>query len=207
MRQWESPPRTDQEKSLAILWNSEVRCIENVIRQQNFVAVLMKCLYEFVEKLSMPPDDQTLYVFEDEVIGVQFRCKANELQQEAIAGIVQRSLSDEREALTRCATEYNIDMSVAEPSCLADVCASQSCCVSANGSTFREIEFMDGAVYRIDLHCCADVEACLFETERQSSSPCKEVHAYRSPSVNLSPQETHRYALPTFAGFSIHTAR
>jgi hypothetical protein len=66
---------------------------------------------------------------------------------------------------------------------------------------------MDGAVHRIDLHCCADVEASLFETERQSSGPRKEVHTYRSPSIDLSPQETHRYALPLFAGFSVHTAR
>ena len=69
----------------------------------------------------MPPDSQSFYIFKNEVIGVQFRCQANKLQQERIAGIVECSLPHERETLTRCAAEYNIDTCVAEPGRLADI--------------------------------------------------------------------------------------
>jgi hypothetical protein len=207
MRQWQTLLGSDEEKPPTILGNSETRGIENTVGQQHFVATLLERFYEFVEKLPVPPDGQSLYVLEDEVVGIQFSGQADELQQEAIAGIVQRSLPHEREALAGSAAEYHVDTRVAESCRLTDAGACQCRCVSANGHALGKVEFMDGAVDGIDLHRGTDIEPGLFEPERQTASPRKEVDAYGPSSTVLSPQETHRCALPTFAGFSIRIAR
>src|ERR1017187_2303021 len=207
MRQWQTLLGSDEEKPPTILGNSETRGIENTVGQQHFVATLLERFYEFVEKLPVPPDGQSLYVLEDEVVGIQFSGQADELQQEAIAGIVQRSLPHEREALAGSAAKYHVDTCIAESRSFADIAACQYRCISTNGCAFGEVEFMDGAVDGVDLYRGTDIEPGLFEPERQTASPRKEVDAYGPSSTVLSPQETHRCSLPIFADSSTRTAR
>jgi hypothetical protein len=156
----------------------------------------------------MPPNGQSLYVFKDEVVCIHLNCQANELQQQSIARIVQRSLSHEREALAGSTAEYNVDTRAPQLCRLANICPGKSRCIGTNRGAFGEVELMDGTVHRIDLHSRPNLETGLLEAERQSSGPCKEVHTDRpSSALVLSPQETHRFALPIFAGPSIRTAR
>jgi hypothetical protein len=150
----------------------------------------------------MPPYGQSLYVLEDEIVGTQFRRQANELQQEAIAGIVQCSFPHEREALTRCAAEYHVDhvrCRVVPPcGCRAPVRAVAS----------PQMEAHLGKLNSWTAQCTGSISTAARTSNPACSKPSDNppAPAKRSTPIGrlrliLSPQETHRYALPTFCGF------
>jgi len=90
-------------------------------------------------------------------------------------------MTDQRETLTRRASEHYVDRAIAQFRRLPDPRAARFCGIGANDGTVREIEFMHGAMNRIDLNRSRHIETCLLETERQSARTRKQVDSDRTP--------------------------
>ena len=57
----------------------------------------------------MPADGQPFHVLENEGPGVQFCDETEEFAHQAVAGVVENAVADEREALAGRTAEYAID--------------------------------------------------------------------------------------------------
>ena len=120
----------------------------------------------------MPADREALHVLEYEGAGVELCDDADEFPDQAVARVVERAVADQREALAGRAAEHAVDRAPVDPrQAFAMSSPVERLERMREGGRFREVEFVDGAMHRVDLDCRGHVEAGLLEAETQPARP------------------------------------
>ncbi|KRC27772.1 hypothetical protein ASE31_13200 [Acidovorax sp. Root217] len=112
-----------EKETLAVLGDTEVCCIQHLVRQQYFVSCTCKSLDELFEKTNVFAKSQTSDVLEYKVLGIQLSNQSHIVKDQLIARIIQRTLSDQGKALARSAPENYINVSFSEASDTSNVCS------------------------------------------------------------------------------------
>jgi hypothetical protein len=102
------------------------------------------------------------------------------VKDQAVSGIIENPVTDEREPLARWTANYHIYRLISDPGPFSNFASGQIAYVGADNLAIREIQFMDNRVYRIVFDGCDDVEPGLFESERQAPNAGEEVDGDRT---------------------------
>ena len=79
-----------------------------------------------VEDLALIAESQALHVLKHEGVGVEFAHDAHEFLDEGIARIVERTLADHRESLTRRSAKDRVDAGGSDARCFANFGTAQA---------------------------------------------------------------------------------
>src|SRR5690606_38255282 len=110
-----------QEQPLTVLRHSVASRVEHLSRRANDIARRFEGNYQLGQERLVAADRQPLDVFEHEASGIEFGHEADKLANQQIAGIVERTVADQREPLARRASEYAIDAPIPDAGALTDV--------------------------------------------------------------------------------------
>jgi hypothetical protein len=113
----------------------------------------------------MLADSKALYVFENESASFEFGDDTHEFEDEAVTRILQGPMADERETLAGRTAEHAVYLMIADACHAADKVGVYPLHREWNDCCIREIKFVNGAVYGIDLDGGGNVEAGLLEAE------------------------------------------
>jgi hypothetical protein len=99
---------------------------------------------------------------------------------ELVARIVESAFPYKRKSLTRSAAENDVYIAVSYRGTAAQLVAGRLRNALANGRGLREVEFMSGAMDRIDFDGRDYIESGLLETEAKPSRTGKKIDSDRS---------------------------
>ena len=123
--------------------------------------------HQFFEKRPVPADREALDVLEHEGPGPQFRHQAHEVAHQPVARVVQRAMADHGETLAGGAAEHAVDGPAADRGRSPDLGRRQVVDRTRDHGGIGEVEMVNGAMNRIDIHGRDDVEPGLLEAEAQ----------------------------------------
>ena len=127
----------------------------------------------------MLADRQAFYIFKHTILWANIADYAKIMSYQLIARVVYGTLAYKRKALAWRTTDNNIDVPCPYSRHLPYISACYVFDVRANCFSVREVVFMDGRMYGINLHCRDDIETCLLKSKRQSATPGKKVDGNR----------------------------
>ena len=107
----------------------------------------------------MVADSQAFHVLEDEGPGLEFGDDANEIEDKAIARIVQDPLPDQGETLARRTAEDAINGTISDPCGKPDFGTRQPFDRTRDDGGCREVEFVDGTMNGVNFDCRHNIKA------------------------------------------------
>ncbi len=123
----------------------------------------------------MFPDCESFDVLENEGSCLKLCHYTNEVERELVPGIIQNTVSDQREALTGRSAKYTIDCRIADPCSLPDALGTQRFHRVRDDSCVGKVVHVNGAVNRVDPDSGSDIEPSLLKSEAQPACSRKAV--------------------------------
>ncbi|HEY5976902.1 MAG TPA: hypothetical protein VIT85_03510 [Solirubrobacterales bacterium] len=107
----------DQEKSVALLRDAEICCVENPVPLVvgEAVSTLIKFPDKPLENSGVTAPDHPRHVLHDEVPGAKFRYEAKKMKDKLIPLVVNETSTDRRKALAGRAPSDEVDFPVPGP--------------------------------------------------------------------------------------------
>ena len=143
--------------------------IQHLPRQAHPISDFVECSDQFFEKRAVPSDRQAFHVFEHEIRSAQFSDNTDKLPHQGIAGVIEHTVPDQREALAGGAATHDVDRTVANPRRSADRSPCKPHHRPRQNLAVGEIEFVDRGVNGVDLDRSDHVETRLLEPEAHAA--------------------------------------
>ncbi len=160
-----------------MLRGTEVSCVEHPPRQSYRITSLVERLHQLLKKGSLSADRQPFDVFEHKSPRVELSDDAYKLENEAVPGVIEYAVTDQREALTRRAAEHAIHSPRPDSGGFANICRRKPQHRLRDNSAVWEVKLVDGAMHGIDFNRGDHVEARLFESERHTAGAGKKINS------------------------------
>ncbi len=167
----ETPADSDEQQSLACLWNSEIGCVDNL---GNNAILAFECQVSD----DLLPDSHLVHagdVLHDERHGKCLAKDADEFSVERVSRIFDQTgvIPNLRERLTRRTTNKHVNV----PSDFEDPCLYRGDPdVAGDGNSFREIAGVGRDSVRVVVRPGEDRKPCLPEPFRKPTRTCEEVY-------------------------------
>jgi len=99
---------SQQEKTFALLWNTEILGIEYAPRLSNAISAFFEFRDQQSQKLTVFTDGKSLYILKYKIFGIEVYDESHKLPYEQISRVIQHALPDQRKTLAGGTTANNI---------------------------------------------------------------------------------------------------